>query len=199
MTNYPTPPVAWLSVTTYMHHWLCREFGGAVHLHEKPVLSISHLPGAREILRMQTQDDVMKPAQMRWSLSAMQMDCLKAGIRVGPKAVESMYNMTPEMLNTFLPIECPRMALTTNGVMRPWNRVISFGQSQAFALTKLLRNTFWQAVGDYESRFQWPEGAQHTTIAMIEGFCADTGTPDIFAADLRREWQRQRNTRPKGG
>ena len=178
-----------------MHEWLFREFGGTVRLYGKPVISISHLPGAREILRQQTQNDVTDDASLRWSLSAMRMDGLQAGVDIGPKTVESLCGVTPETLQAFVPIECPRMALTVNGVLRPWSRVTSFGQSQAFALIKLLRAAFWQAVEEYEKHFKWPAGEQHTAIAMTESFCQDTGTPDIYADDLRREWQRQQQAR----
>ena len=190
------PPVAWLSLTSYMHEWLFREYGGDVRLYGKPVLSIAHIPDAKKLLRQQTQDDVMEDGQTRWSVSAMRMDFLQHGVELGIKGVGGM-ELTREQLNLFLPIECPKMALTQNGVLRPWNRQTSFGQRQAFALTKLLRGAFWKTVADYERNFKWPRGAEHTAIAMIESFCQDAGVPDIYAADLRREWQRQCATRRK--
>ena len=191
--SFPTPPVAWLSLTSYMHEWLFSEYGGDIKLYGKPVLSIAHIPEAKELLRKQTQDDIMEDGQTRWSLSAMRMDFLQHGVELGIKGAGGL-ELTREQLGTFLPIECPKMALTPNGVLRPWTRQISFGQKQAFALTKLLRGEFWNAVGEYEKHFKWPQGAEHTTIAMTEAFCQDTGTPDIYADDLRREWQRQCNT-----
>lgn len=194
--TYPTPAVAWLSITNYMHEWLFHEFGGAVRLNGKQVLSIAHLPGAKELLRMQTQDDVMNEVPTLWSLSAMRMDFLQAGVTLGVKG-DGGLEMSKEKLDTFVPVECPKMALTQNGVLRPWSRVTSFGQKQAFALIKMLRSEFWKTVADYEKQFKWPAGTPRTTIAMIESFCQDTGTPDIYTDDLRREWQRQCATRAK--
>ena len=191
---YPTPSLSWLYITAYTHTWLENEFGGDIKLYGKRVLSISHIPGAREVLRMHTKEDVMLPETVRWSMSAMRMDCLQAGLDIGPKTIEEQCGITAESLRSFVPIECPRMALTANGVLRPWNRMTSFGNSQAFALCKLLRGAFWNAVGEYNAAMAAESGDGYAAVRMIEGFCADTGTPDVFIDDLRREWQRQQAT-----
>lgn len=188
---YPTPPIAWLYMTMYTHEWLKKEFGGAVELYGRPVLSIAHLPGAKDILRMETQEDIMQPCQSKWSMSAMRMDCMVSGIDIGPKSVETMYGVTKDFMAAFVPIECPRMALTERGVLRPWNRTTTFGPSQSAALCKLLRGAFWEAVADYDAELREKGEAPGTAIKLISSFCAETGTPDIYADDLRREWQRQ--------
>ena len=197
--NYPTPPVAWLLITQYTHQWLFREFGGAVRLHGYPVLSVASVPEAREILRMQTQEDILQPMPFRWSLSAMRMDCMQLGIGIGPKSIEEIYGLTAEGLKSFVPIECPKMALTEYGVLRPWNRATAFGQSQAYLLCKLLRSLFWQAVANHQDKMVAEDNAPETAIELAESFCAETGTPDIYADDIRREWQRQCATKKARG
>ena len=182
-------------MTTYTHYWLEREFGGEVKLHGKRILSIAHLPGMRDILRMPTREDMVGGAPVRLSMSAMRMDCMQAGIDIGPFTIEQKYHLTPKILGTFVPIECPRMAMTANGVLRPWNRMTTFGKTQAFTLCRMLRSVFWKAVENYDSEMRAEARKNYADVRMIEGFCADTGTPDIYIDDLRREWQRQCTTR----
>ena len=56
--NYRTPVVTWLKVTDYMHGWLQRELGGGAMIGGKRVVSLGHLDGAHDVLRMETADDV---------------------------------------------------------------------------------------------------------------------------------------------
>lgn len=194
--DYPTPPIAWLNLTPYMHQWLVNECGGAVKLHGKTVLSVFHLKGVKPLMRMQTQNDVMDDANTMWSLSAMRMDFLQQGISLGLTGRGGL-ELTNEQLAAFMPIECPPVCLTKHGVLRPWTRQTSFGAKQARELVTLLRSEFWKAVREYHRHFKWPNGEPHTAIAMTESFCQDTGTPDIYAEDLRREWQRQQKAGKK--
>ena len=184
-------PVAWLHITGYMHDWLFNEFGGSVRLHGKPVVSISHLPGARDVLRMETHDDMTEPATNRLSLSSMRMDCIMAGSVISKATVEQMYGVTSEQVKMFIPVECPKMALTKYGVLRPWSRTIAFGKRQATALYRLLFNAFWKRVEDYDEMLRESGIVPETAISMIEGFCEATGTSEVWAEDLRREWQRR--------
>ena len=162
-----------------------------MRLYGKPVVSIAHLSGAKDILRMETVDDMAASEDSRLAMSAMRMDCMEAGIARSPETIRRMYGMTAEQLKMFVPIECPKMALTKYGVLRPWNRTTSFGKRQAMALNRLLMKNFWQAIEDYYSALCKAGKAPITAISMIEGFCDETGTSEIWTTDLRREWQRR--------
>lgn len=188
---YPTPSIAWLSITNYMHQWLFNQYGGAIALYGKPICTIHHIPGVRNILRMETIEDNMQPGPVnKWSMSAMRMDCMQLGLSLGPKSMEEVYGITSEQMQTYIPIECPRMALTKYGVLRPWNRLTGFGRAQASELVKLLRNLFWQSVRDYNQKLISEGIAPDTAIEMIEGYCADNNIGQLYLDDLRREWQR---------
>ena len=191
MTHSTTIPIAWLHITGYAHDWLSNEYGGSVRLYGKPVVSIAHLSGAKDILRMETVDDMAAPEDSRLAMSAMRMDCMEAGIALSPETIRRMYGMTAEQLKMFVPIECPKMALTKYGVLRPWNRTTSFGKRQAMALNRLLMKNFWQAIEDYNTALCEAGKAPGTAISVIEGFCEKTGTGEIWIEDLRREWQRR--------
>ena len=193
--KYPTPSVAWLQITGYTHDWLYHEFGGSILLHGKQIVSIAHLPEARKILRMQTQEDIMGESPNRISLSAMRMDCLQLGCSIGPKSMQDNFKITTEQLNLFVPIECPRMALTKYGVLRPWDRTTAFGKEQANSLLNFLRRAFWQAVAEHEQALTEKGQKPETAIKLIESFCQETGTSDVWVSDLRREWQRQCNAK----
>lgn len=195
--KYPMPPIAWLQITGYTHDWLCNELGGSITLYEKPVLSITHLQGARKILRMQTENDMTVKTENRCSLSAMMMDCLQLGCVVGPRTMSDTYNITKEQLNLYLPIECPRMALTEYGVLRPWDRTTAFSKNQANALLFFLRKIFWDAVKEHNDKLISVGQAPETAIQLIESFVAETGTNEIWIPDLRREWQRQMASKRK--
>ena len=200
-TSYQAHAMTWLRMTGYMHGWLDYEFGGEIFIYGHRVLSLYHLPGVREILRMQTEDDILdvtspgdasKTDPTRWAMSALRMDCMRAGISLGPSCVEQMYGVDKEQLDTFVPVECPSTALTANGVLRPWQRTTSLGCHQAMSLIKLLRDTFWNVVSEFDEKFTaMRHGEYYTTREMVEEFCRATKTPDLYAEELRREWQRK--------
>jgi len=190
MANYPTPAVAWLQTTKYLHDWLINEFGGNVRLHNKPVLTVTYLPGVKNILRMETLDDVTEKVDNKLSMSAMRMDCVTLGCSIGPKTMQELYGMTPELLDTYLPIECPRMALTKYGVLRPWSRNMTFGKQQASELLILLRNAFWDNVNEYYQALISEGNAPDTAINLIRSYCEDKHISEVYIDDLRREWQR---------
>ena len=190
--NQFTMPVAWLQVTGYAHDWLFKTYGSSIRLYDKPVLSLTGLDGARDILRMETAEDMTGELNaVGVSLSAMRMDCLQNGCKVSPEAIGRLCGLTKEQLVTFVPVECPRMALMEFGVLRPWNRQTCFGKRQAAALYKLLMSVFWKAVEEYDLRLREGGNGPDTAIEMIQGFCQATGTNEIWLEDLRREWQRR--------
>jgi len=56
----------------------------------------------------------------------------------------------------------------------------------------LLRETFWQGVAEYNHEYaRRQEGRKYAAVDMIEAFCRDTETSDLYVDALRREWQRR--------
>lgn len=190
--NYKMPSVVWLKMTDYMHGWLQYELGGDLRVKDQQVLSVQHIPGAREVLRMETVDDMMNQKPVGNSMSSVRRNCIELGLRLDIAVVEQMYGVTKESLKLFVPIECPRMCLTRSGVLRPWTLNVCLGRQQATALQRLLRNEFWKAVEFYNQEYaEKMEGRKYPAVNMIEDFCIETGTLDIYVEAIRREWQRR--------
>ena len=190
--NYKTPPIVWLKMTDYMHGWLQYELGGGARVGAQRVVCVQHLPGARKILRMETSEDVQEGKIVGNSMSDTWKNCIEAGINLDADAVKREYGMTRENLRLFVPIECPKMCMTKDGVLRPWTLDVTFGREQSTAMQRLLREAFWKAVEEYDDAYRKKmEGRKYPAIDMIEDFCADTDTQDIHAEAIRREWQRR--------
>ena len=188
------PPMVWLRVTDFMIGWLEHELGGAVRVKGRQVVSVQHLPGARDALRMETADDMLldPKTDLSRAMSATRYNVIDAGLRIDAPTVERLYGVTREQLSLYLPIECPRMALTRGGVLRPWTADVSFGVKQVGALMKVIRDAFWLGVGDYNRDYaRLLDGQPYPAIDMIEAFCRETHTPDICVEPMRREWQRR--------
>ena len=189
---YKLPAVCWLKMTDYLHGWLQCELGGGAKVKEQRVVCVQHLKGARAILRMETVDDTLGPQPVVNALSATRRNCIDAGMTFDAAVTEQMYGINQETMRLFAPIECPRMAMTENGVLRPWTNDTCFGQKQATALQRLLREAFWQAVAEYDREYALMlNGEKYPAVDMIEDFCRDTDTPDIHVPTIRREWQRR--------
>lgn len=190
--KYKTPPIVWLKVTDYMHGWLQHELGGAARVREQKVVSVQHLHGARAVLRMETVEDMMERRRVENSMSATRYGCYAEGLVLDADVMEKEYGVTRELMRLFVPIECPRMCLTKNGVLRPWTNDVCLGHEQASALMRIVRNTFWQAVTEYDQEYARRQcGKGYPAVDMIESFCKDTQTPDIYVDSIRREWQRR--------
>lgn len=197
--SFKMPVVAWLRVTDYMHGWIQKELAGGARIGGKKVVCVQHLGGGRDALRMETADDVtgdnedMKPAVQENSLSATRWSCIDAGLTLDQKAVEQHYGMTRQELSLFVPVECPGTCLTPLGVLRPWTADRCFGRQQSTALQRVLREAFWRGIAEYDREYaRRMEGEKYAVIDMIEAFCRDTGTSDLHADAMRREWMRQR-------
>ena len=188
--TYGPVPMVWLKMSSYMHGWMDCELGGAVMAHEKHVLCVQHLEGARDVLRMETREDLMEPKSTVPSMSVTRRNCIEAGMVLNAEVVERMYGVTREALNWYVPIECPKMCLTRLGVLRPWTRDVNFGREQARAMQELLTGQFWTAVADFDARYVH-EG-RHSDERMLEAFCKHTRTADVYVEALRREWQRRK-------
>lgn len=190
--NYKTPPVVWLKMTDFTHGWLQHELGGAVRIKEQKVLSIQHIKDARKLLKMETVEDMMERKPAGNALSATRKNCMEAGLLIDPETMEKEYGITKDTLKNYVPIECPRMCLTRNGVIRPWSMDVCFSHEQASAIQKMLRTEFWKAVEIYDVQYsKRMDGRRYPAKDMIEDFCADTDTPDLYAEAIRREWQRR--------
>ena len=188
--NFQLPAIVWLKVTDYMHGWLQYELGGSIRMGDKKVISVQHLPGARDILRMETEMEVRKPVGL--AVSATWWNCIEAGMTIDRETVERVFGLTREDLELFEPIECPKICLTKGGVLRPWTNDVCFSKRQASAMQQLLRDAFWQAVEQFDRSYaQKMEGKKYPAVDMIEAFCAETKTPDLYVAAIRREWQRR--------
>lgn len=190
--NYKLPAIVWLKMTDYTHGWLQHELGGGARIKEQRVVSVQHLPGAREILRMETVEDMMERKPLGNALSATRKNCMEAGLEIDPSTMEKEYGVTRELLELFVPVECPKMCLTRRGVLRPWTLDVCFGKTQATSLQRLLRNEFWKAVEEFDVQYAaMLSGKKYPAVDMIEAFCAETGTPDLYVEAIRREWQRR--------
>lgn len=188
--NFQLPAIVWLKVTDYMHGWLQYELGGSIRMGDKKVISVQHLPGARDILRMETEMEVRKPVGL--AVSATWWNCIEAGMTIDRETVERVFGLTREDLEMFEPVECPKICLTKGGVLRPWTNDVCFSKRQASAMQQLLRDAFWQAVEQFDRSYaQKMEGKKYPAVDMIESFCAETKTPDLYVAAIRREWQRR--------
>ena len=193
---YKIPVVAWLKVTDHMHAWLQYELGGGARVGDQKVISVQHLPGARDVLRMESSNDTATPERVASSMSAARRNCVVAGLELDREVTERLYGLTMDQVDLFVPIEAPRMCMTVTGVMRPWTLSVSFGREQASALQRLLRHEFWKAVDRYNLAYAARmNGEKYAQVDMIEAFCRETGTPDLYVEAMRREWQR----RVKGG
>jgi len=190
--QYKMPPVAWLRITDFMHGCLQYELGCALRIGEQRVLCVQDLPGARDVLRMETVEETLEPKVVGNSMSANWKNCIEAGLSIDPEETTRMYGMTKESLRLFVPIECPQRCTTVDGVLRPWTLGVNFGHRQATAMQRLLREAFWDAVAAFDREYaRRLDGRKYAAVDMIEAFCEHTGTPDLHVDAIRREWQRR--------
>lgn len=189
---YDVPAIVWLKMTDYMHGWLQWELGGEARVKDQRVVCVQHLPGARAILRMETVEDMMEKKPIGNVMSATRKNCMEAGLNIDEDVMAREYGVTREAMKLFVPVECPKMCLTKSGVLRPWTLDVCLGREQAAAMQRLLRNAFWQAVEEYDAKYaRKMNGKKYPAVDMVEEFCMDTETPDLYVEAIRREWQRR--------
>lgn len=190
--TYTPPPIVWLKVTDYMHGWLQWELGGEARIKEQRVVCVQHLPGAREILRMETVEDIMEKLPVGNVMSGTRKNMYCSGLVIDENVMAREYGVTKELMALFVPVECPKMCLTKHGVLRPWTLDVCMSKLQASALQQLLRKEFWNAVEDFNNKYaEEMDGAPYPAREMIEEFCKLTNTPDLYVEAIRREWQRR--------
>ena len=190
-TKFKMPVITWLRVTEFMRGWLEYEYGGGVVIKEQKVLSLLHLPGAREVFRLATVDDRMVRAPLGNAISSTRKKCIEAAMQIDEGVMKGNYGVTMAELEQFVPMEVPKMCVNDDGVLRPWTNDIAMGEKQATAMQRLLRDAFWQAVEDYDRDYEMLAGGGYPAVEMIEAFCATTKTNDIHVESMRREWQRR--------
>ena len=192
--NFRMPAIAWLRVTGFIRGWLDYELGSKVMVNGRRVVCLQHLDGVRDILRMEPVDDVeLSPdLPVELSLSAARYGLISAAMTLSPETTERMYHLSLEQMQQFVPIECPRLRLTQEGLLRPWSGDAMLGDAQAKALLRLLREAFWKDVERFARRYsRQHEGERYAQEDMIEAFCRETETSDIHVEAIRREWQRR--------
>lgn len=188
------PAIVWLRVTEFIRGWLDYEYGARAMVHGKRVVCVHHLDGVRDILRMETVDDTELSTDLPvdLSLSASRYSMLQAAMTLSPEATERMYHLSPEQMQQFVPIECPRLRLTQEGLLREWGGDAMLGDAQAKALLRLLRHYFWEDVERFAGRYaREHEGEKYAQEDMIAAFCRLTKTSDLHIEAMRREWQRR--------
>lgn len=186
------PLVTWMKVTDYMCGWIESELGGTVVLKDHRVISMQHLRGIKNAMRMETIEDTSDNRDMSFSISASRRNYIETWINLDPDEIKRQYNLTKQQLAFYIPIECPQMCMTSEGVLRPWKLTTKFGRNQSGVLMKLLREEFWKAVDKFNKEFAAQKGGKrYTAKEMIEAFCVATGTNDVFLDAIRREWQRR--------
>lgn len=191
--KYKVPPIVWLKLTDYMHGWLQSELGGGSRVGDQRVVSVQHLPNARNVLRMETMDDIaLEPMKMWNSMSATRRNMMAAGLELDEDYMEREYGMTKALMKLFVPIECPKMTLTKYGVMRPWSLDTNLSRRQANELIQVVRTGFWEAVEEFDDNYAVEHrGEKYAAADMVEAFCKETQTLDKYEDAIRREWQRR--------
>lgn len=191
--NYELPAIVWLKMTDYMHGWMQYELGCAMSIRDQKVVSVQDLPGARDVLMMESLEDLeLGPMKVENAMSGNRRNMLAAGLDIDEGFIEKEYGLTKEMLKLFVPIECPKRCLTRFGVIRPWTLDVSLSKPQAKEMQNVIRTAFWEAVEEFDGMYaRKMEGRKYPAVEMIEAFCARTRTPDVYVQAIRREWQRR--------
>lgn len=192
--NFRMPAIVWLRVVGFVSGWLVYEYGSKAMVNDRKVVCLEPLDGARDILRMETVDDMeLSPdLPVELSLSAARYGVISAAMALSPETAERMYHISQEQMLQFVPIECPWLRLTQDGLLREWGGDTMLGDAQAKALLRLLREAFWEDVERFAARYaREHEGERYAQEDMIEAFCRMTKTSDIHVEAIRREWQRR--------
>ena len=188
------PAIVWLRVTGFLSGWLDYEYGSKVMVNGRRVVCLQHLDGVRDVLRMETVDDMeLSPdLPVELSLSASRYSMLQAAMTLSPEVTERICHLSPEQLQQFVPIEVPRVRLTTDGLLREWRGDAMLGDEQAKELLRLLRQAFWEDVNEFARLYaQQHEGERYAQEDMIAAFCQMTRTSELHIEAIRREWQRR--------
>ena len=185
--------ICWLRVTDYMRGWMHYALGTCRGVKGEVILSVFHLDGAHEVFMMGS-DDVLpvEGSEPGNAMSDTWYNALDAGLELDALAVGKAFGVTRELLDEFVPIVCPRYAVTMEGVIHHWTCDTCFGKQQAVEMIRLLRGAFWDAVSEFSTRYKAERGGErYAQVEMIEAFCRETDTDDVYIEAIRREWQRR--------
>lgn len=184
--------ISWLRITEYLQGWLRTTFGGGKLVKGQKVLSVYDVEGIGEAMMMPVDDHMPHHGTPGNSISATWYNALYAGVAVDPGAIKAEYGVDRETLRQYMPIACPRKAVSEDGIVRPWTGDTCFGMQQAKVVQRLLREAFWRAVLEFSKEYAREHtGEQYAQVEMIEAFCRATGTDEINVEAIRREWQRR--------
>ena len=184
--------ICWLRVTDYQRGWMRSALGSGLTVKGRMVLSMFHLPGAHEAFMMGADDDLPEGGVPGNAISDTWYNALEAGLNMYAPAVEDTFGVTKEQLGEYVPIGCPHYAISLEGVIHHWTGDTCFGRQQAQELIKVLRNGFWNAVSEYSEQYkELRHGEHYAQVEMIEAFCGENDTDDVYVEAIRREWQRR--------
>jgi hypothetical protein len=93
---------------------------------------------------MESAEDTSKREPIINTISSARRNYIAAGADLDNDMAEKEYGITSKELKLFLPIECPKLCMTKDGVLRPWTLNICYGKEQAAAMQRLLRKVFWE-------------------------------------------------------
>ena len=92
-----------------MHGWMQMELGGELKILGQRVISVQHLAGVRDIMRMETGESSLSET-VQSSMSSTFMNCIEAGLQVDKETVKEKYGLTEESIRLYVPVECPKDA-----------------------------------------------------------------------------------------
>lgn len=184
--------ICWLRITDYMRGWARMALGNGKSVKGIPVLDIKSLDGMEQVRLMSTDDELPGDGVPGNVMCDTWHAALTAGIEMDPWGMEQEFGITSEVLDQYLPVECPDYAVGQDGAIRPWDNNTCFGKQQAIAILRLVRETFWASVGNYASEYRKVHfGTKYAQIDMLESFCKDCHIDDTCIEAMRREWQRR--------
>lgn len=184
--------ICWLRITDYMREWTRTTLGNSKRVKDEPVLDILSLEGVQSALLMPTSDGLPGFGTLGNAMCDTWHAALTVGLEMDAQGMEKEFSITREMLEQYLPVACPAIAITMDGSTHPWNRDTCFGKQQASAVLRLIRDAFWSAVGNYAVQYENAHfGTKYAQIDMLESFCKDYRINDTYLEAMRREWQRR--------
>ena len=185
-------PICWLKITDYMRGWARRALGGTKRVRNNTVIEVQHIAGVQAVLEMPADDELHPDVVPGNVICDTWHAALEVGLEMDAESVEKLFCVTRELFCQYPPVSCPPYAMYEDGTIHPWDSDTSFGQQQAASLLRLIREAFWQAVGVFSNTYQQAhKGERYAQVEMIEAFCKEYRTDDMYVEAMRREWQRR--------
>ena len=121
--------------------------GGPKRVKDDPVIQVQNLEGAQPVLMMPTDDELHSDVVPGNVICDTWHAALEVGLKMDAWGMEREFGVTRELLSQYLPVACPPYAVADDGTVHPWDSDTGFGQQQATALLRLIREAFIE-VGD---------------------------------------------------